>query len=455
MTIYYISDGEHIKIGYTAKSVWSRLKSLQTGNPRKLKLLAFHPGGLDDEAQMHNRFASARAQGEWFIFSEQLKHHISQYKRDDFDSLIEAFGVRKLTGNDFRNLDSLVTLLRSELGSSYPCFDAWLNKTMDSPSTVFNVAFSGDTPAGVAIWKPKGDDAAKLCTLMVSDDFRGGGHGRNLMMVCREQWRACQRKRVFVTTSKTNLLPFFEKYGFWFEGVGRGVYDRPGNEPEFYLSKLMPAQNKKVNDLAMARLLTPALPGGVTIPQRLPVDMLTESHDCIVASDVNGATLSNFSKRAWLNAFYPQRSRFEPETGFVVPVKPYYIKSIFEDGKTVYFWRRSCIDYDMSGALLLFYASAPLSGCVAVARGIKQHQGSAKELYESLGKKGVLTQDEVGSADQSALAVEFDELIPFNSLVPLEHLKNKKILSAQPQQLHRLDQKQIRRTIALGGIYAG
>ena len=37
MTIYFLSDGEYIKIGYTKQDVYSRINSLQTANARELK----------------------------------------------------------------------------------------------------------------------------------------------------------------------------------------------------------------------------------------------------------------------------------------------------------------------------------------------------------------------------------------------------------------------------------
>lgn len=66
--IYFIQDSDtlHVKIGHTRGDPAARLKDLQTGNPSKLVLLGTMPGGQAEEAGLHQRFAAARAAGEWF-----------------------------------------------------------------------------------------------------------------------------------------------------------------------------------------------------------------------------------------------------------------------------------------------------------------------------------------------------------------------------------------------------
>jgi hypothetical protein len=76
MTIYFISDGSHIKIGYTDGSPSTRLKSLQTGNPSALTLLGQHEGGTDVELGLHERFSDQRVHGEWFKPSSRLTEYI-------------------------------------------------------------------------------------------------------------------------------------------------------------------------------------------------------------------------------------------------------------------------------------------------------------------------------------------------------------------------------------------
>lgn len=66
--VYFIQIGTSgpIKIGFTAIGVERRLASLQTSHPEPLRVLAAINGGRDVEADLHNRFARFRLNGEWF-----------------------------------------------------------------------------------------------------------------------------------------------------------------------------------------------------------------------------------------------------------------------------------------------------------------------------------------------------------------------------------------------------
>lgn len=63
--VYLISDGQHIKIG-KSQDPHQRVKTLQTGNAKPLRLLSWSPGGTKEEALLHSEFASFRVRGEWF-----------------------------------------------------------------------------------------------------------------------------------------------------------------------------------------------------------------------------------------------------------------------------------------------------------------------------------------------------------------------------------------------------
>jgi hypothetical protein len=64
--IYVITDDAgHCKIGW-AKVSESRLRILQTGNPRTLRLLAVWSGTHDDERRLHHALRRHRVRGEWF-----------------------------------------------------------------------------------------------------------------------------------------------------------------------------------------------------------------------------------------------------------------------------------------------------------------------------------------------------------------------------------------------------
>ena len=73
--VYFIRAEEHdlFKIGYTASSLKSRLRSLQTGCPHKLivfeGLASDYPETLEKE--IHARLEPHRQRGEWFAVDEE------------------------------------------------------------------------------------------------------------------------------------------------------------------------------------------------------------------------------------------------------------------------------------------------------------------------------------------------------------------------------------------------
>lgn len=74
MSVYAIEAKElgRVKIGYTAKDVAFRLKSLQVGSPCTLTLVGTVPGNQEEESRLHNKYASQRISGEWFTRSPEL-----------------------------------------------------------------------------------------------------------------------------------------------------------------------------------------------------------------------------------------------------------------------------------------------------------------------------------------------------------------------------------------------
>ena len=65
--IYFISDGQYCKIGYTL-DIDSRIKELQTGTANNLKLLySFKTFDYSNiENQLHNLFKNKHINGEWY-----------------------------------------------------------------------------------------------------------------------------------------------------------------------------------------------------------------------------------------------------------------------------------------------------------------------------------------------------------------------------------------------------
>jgi hypothetical protein len=90
MGVYFITDGEMIKIGFTAQSPQKRLAALQTGSPKPLSLLAFTPEwGRDKELELHQQFARLRITGEWFKIDSDIQHFLGE-------AIVSPFDIRKL-----------------------------------------------------------------------------------------------------------------------------------------------------------------------------------------------------------------------------------------------------------------------------------------------------------------------------------------------------------------------
>jgi hypothetical protein len=78
--IYFILSGKRVKIG-TTTNLDKRLKSLSTGNPIKLQVVAIMDGSYQTEKGIHDLFARYRREGEWFKFCEELKFFIRAIRK--------------------------------------------------------------------------------------------------------------------------------------------------------------------------------------------------------------------------------------------------------------------------------------------------------------------------------------------------------------------------------------
>lgn len=72
--VYCISDGTAMKIGMSIGHPQNRLKSLQTGNPRLLTLLAFKevPDRIAAEIELHLKYQATNILGEWFKYDKRI-----------------------------------------------------------------------------------------------------------------------------------------------------------------------------------------------------------------------------------------------------------------------------------------------------------------------------------------------------------------------------------------------
>lgn len=82
--IYFLKErcsDYQIKIGYT-NNIRKRLQDLQSGNPRKLEVMAIIEGDCDFERVLHNHFREYKTTGEWFKPSKSILKYIRAIKKD-------------------------------------------------------------------------------------------------------------------------------------------------------------------------------------------------------------------------------------------------------------------------------------------------------------------------------------------------------------------------------------
>ena len=98
--IYFIKNGDEdeVKIGYTGGESEIRLSQLQTGNPKKLKVLKIIEGTVEDETKLKRRFAIYNIRGEWFRYSDEIKRYIEtgQFANITVDDLMTYRAVLHL-----------------------------------------------------------------------------------------------------------------------------------------------------------------------------------------------------------------------------------------------------------------------------------------------------------------------------------------------------------------------
>lgn len=78
--IYFITNKENIKIGFTSVTPQKRLKQLNAGSDKQLYLLGYQFGSMDDEKELHNRFQKFRIRdnAEWFYPDQSIIDYINQ-----------------------------------------------------------------------------------------------------------------------------------------------------------------------------------------------------------------------------------------------------------------------------------------------------------------------------------------------------------------------------------------
>lgn len=72
--VYFVQEGEDgpVKIGFTSSHIARRIYTLQSGNPRSLRLIGRFPAVPMVETRLHGMFSRTRIRGEWFEPSQEL-----------------------------------------------------------------------------------------------------------------------------------------------------------------------------------------------------------------------------------------------------------------------------------------------------------------------------------------------------------------------------------------------
>lgn len=110
--VYFITDGEYVKIG-KASCVVNRLKSLQTGNARRLRVLYVYEGGYDVERIMHKIFKNYRVDtSEWFRINESHIYEILKGRKRFSDTKI-AVHKAELVNRTVYNSKVIVKRIRT------------------------------------------------------------------------------------------------------------------------------------------------------------------------------------------------------------------------------------------------------------------------------------------------------------------------------------------------------
>lgn len=76
--VYFISDGDYVKIG-VSKDSKDRLNKLQTGSSKKLELVfeIVCENPYEVEANLHRQFSKYRHIGEWFVLSKEILEYVN------------------------------------------------------------------------------------------------------------------------------------------------------------------------------------------------------------------------------------------------------------------------------------------------------------------------------------------------------------------------------------------
>jgi len=76
--IYFVTQGQYVKIGFTDKILRHRISQLNVSSPDLIYAIGYiKNGNLELEKQLHKRFANLHVHGEWFEANIELIQFIN------------------------------------------------------------------------------------------------------------------------------------------------------------------------------------------------------------------------------------------------------------------------------------------------------------------------------------------------------------------------------------------
>lgn len=151
--------GGPVKIGYSREGgLKSRVASLQTGNPYKLRVVHTEPGSVEDERELHRTFRRYRMSGEWFRAHYELQERFPDivYEHEDVSEASVMYDKGYSDGWE-RGYDD-----------GTPCKDCGERALCECP----------DTPASIERERRIADADARQRFYALRGTFRGAGRKR-------------------------------------------------------------------------------------------------------------------------------------------------------------------------------------------------------------------------------------------------------------------------------------
>ena len=94
--VYFVVDGDYIKIGYSRQKMNQRLSQLQVGNPRELTMYTTIKCDTPEKVEiyLHDKFRHVHTRGEWFRSTcEEVDNIVNKIKYDLVGNLSSSLQV--------------------------------------------------------------------------------------------------------------------------------------------------------------------------------------------------------------------------------------------------------------------------------------------------------------------------------------------------------------------------